>query len=159
MAREPKGGTVSNPDERTARRPGFIEGVGVRLADGQEWFLPVRDRVVDDPEYDAQLAAISEAEDRAEVLRAELALTIFLLTRNYDLSADQLNLLLSFRPDDPALTELQRLVHGLAHESAVRSREARASQPQGNPAARAPGTLPRGSSPVPSSPLGSLKFF
>src|SRR5437763_1354519 len=88
-------------DESRARRPGFVEGAWVRLSDGSEWSLPRRDPTCVDPEYDAQLRAVFEAEDSAGVLRAELALTIFLLLRNYVLPPRDLSRLLTFAPGDP----------------------------------------------------------
>jgi hypothetical protein len=111
-------------DEISTRRPGFIEGRRVRLADGRAWSLPLRDPVGEDPEYDAILAAVNEAEDRSECLLAEFALTIFLLTRNYDLRPDPLETLLSFPQGDPALAALQEAVHALYLESVRRSRAA-----------------------------------
>jgi hypothetical protein len=111
--------------ERSARKPGFVEGVAVRLSDGGVWSLPLRDPDRPEPEYDTLLAVVCEAENRTEGLRAELALTIHLLDRNYDLSGDELAALLSFPPGDPDLAELQDEVHGLVLESLRRLRQAR----------------------------------
>jgi hypothetical protein len=113
------------PDESAARKVGFVEGIRVLFADGGLWSLPLRDPGEAQEEYDALLAAVCEAEDRAEGLRAELALTIFLLEQNYDLAADQLFALLSFSPSDPHLAALQEAVHGLVIESLDRIRQAR----------------------------------
>src|SRR4051794_14479361 len=98
-------------DESALRRTGFVEGPRVRLADGGLWALPLRDPKLDDPDYDALLAMVAESEDRAEMLRSELALTIFLLMRNYDLLPDALDVLLRFAPGDPALAATQGAVH------------------------------------------------
>jgi hypothetical protein len=100
-------------DERALRRPVFVEGTSVVLADGQSWSLPERRRDRDDPEYDGMLRMILEAEDVAERLRSELALTIFLLSRNYELSPEHYRTLLGFESGDPALATLQRDVHAL----------------------------------------------
>ncbi len=124
-------------DEPSARRPGFVDGPRVRLADGQSWSLPLREPVGLDPEYDALLALVLDAEDRAEGLRAELALTIFLLTRNYDLTPGSLDALLNIEPNDPALNELQRVVHQIACESIEWSRRARLAR-MGTPHAPSP---------------------
>ena len=101
-------------DERTLRRAAFVEGTNVVLADGQSWSLPGRRLDHDDPEYVAMLRMVREAEDATERLRAELALTIFLLSRNYEISPELYQTLLDFEPGDPALTVLQRDVHALA---------------------------------------------
>ncbi|MBV8229777.1 MAG: hypothetical protein JO329_07325 [Planctomycetaceae bacterium] len=98
-------------DEQARRRVTFNEGTRIRLADGQFWSLPGRWSDHADPEYDATFVAIFEAEDVAERLRAELALTILLLSRNYDLTPEQFQELLGFPPDSPSLLEMQRAVH------------------------------------------------
>lgn len=112
------------PQEYSARKPGLVEGVTVRLSDGGLWLLPLRDPGRIQPGYDELLAAVCEAEDRPEGLRAELALAVYLLDRNYDLSADQLLSLLSFPPGDPDLIALQEALHGVVLESLARLRRA-----------------------------------
>jgi hypothetical protein len=102
--------------EPSARRPGFREGLKVRLADGELWSLPILERDADDPEYVGLLRAMAEAEDREEWLLAGLALTIMLLSRNYDLPAEELSDLLSFPSGDPVLLTLQRDVGALGEE-------------------------------------------
>src|SRR5437868_6310544 len=89
-------------DEPAARRPGFVDGRRVTLADGRNWALPPRDPSRADPECDALLSALLDAEDRPESLRAGLALLIFLLDRNYSLGPADLSALLTFPPGDPA---------------------------------------------------------
>ncbi len=116
-------------DEASARRPGFVAGALVRLSDGSSWSLPLRDPAKADPEYDGLLGMVAGCADQAETLRAELALTIFLLTRNYDLSAGALDRLLRFAPGDPALIVLQRDVHAIALESLRRSSSAAGTSP------------------------------
>ena len=99
-------------DEHTARRPEFLEGRWVRLADGRSWSLP--DRVpTDDGDAVALLDGIGQSEDQNERLFGELALTIFLLARNYQLRPSDLQTLLRFDPSDPALRGLQHDVHAL----------------------------------------------
>jgi hypothetical protein len=100
--------------ERKSRRSDFETGVDVRLSDGETWTLPIPS--LTDPEYYALIAVVLEAEDRVEVLLAELALTIFLLDRNYELEPEQLSSLLCFSADDPALAALQDAVHDLVVE-------------------------------------------
>lgn len=101
-------------NERAMRRPTFVEGARVSMADGQTWSLSGRRADQADPEYDAMLRVVYEAEDEAEQLRSELALTIFLLSRNYQLTSDAYQDLLDFQPGDPALIEMQQTVHVLA---------------------------------------------
>lgn len=64
------------------------------------------------------LAAVFEAEDAAERLRAELALAIGLLRTNYDLAPADYARLLSFPPDDPAGAAFRQAIHELALEHA-----------------------------------------
>ena len=115
------------------------DGVVVRLADGGDWVLPFRDPSRDEQEYDALLAAVFGAEDHAEAMRGELALMIFLLDRAYRLSVERFDTLLSFAPDDPALSAMQQTVHALAIESMRRSRAAQ--QANARPAGRGPATV------------------
>jgi hypothetical protein len=60
------------------------------------------------------LRGIIESEDAADCRRAELALAIFLLSRNYDLVPGDYRDILGFAPGDPALGEMQRSIHDLA---------------------------------------------
>lgn len=106
-------------DEAVRRRVGFETGMAVRLADGQSWMVPwlsggpgawsAADREA--------VQAVWEAEDAAECRRAELALAIRLLGRNYRLGPDDLTALLLFEPGDPRLAEAQDAfrVMGWAH--------------------------------------------
>lgn len=121
------------PDESGARRPGFVAGVEVRLADGQAWWLPGvggEPAAAGDP-LDALLAALAEAEDVPERLRAGLALSIHLLTRNYELPPADLGALLSFAPDDPAAGSLRSAVEGWAIEALSRRRPPSRATPAG----------------------------
>jgi hypothetical protein len=103
-------------DERSLRQPTFVEGTRIPLADGQTWSLPWRWSDQADPEYDAMLRAILEAEDESDRLRAELALTLFLLARNYRLTPDIYRRLLDFRPRSPLLEQMQRAVRAFTVE-------------------------------------------
>jgi len=104
-------------DERKIRRSGFREGRWVCLSDGRRWALAASDHYESDPECDALLRTIAQAEDKNELLFAELALTIFLLTKNYHLHASDIQSLLQFNTDDPALASLQRDVHAFVLET------------------------------------------
>src|SRR5262245_29829521 len=100
-------------EEPTSRRPEFSAGLRVRLADGREWSLAPLPEPGTDPEFEELLHGIAEAEDSADRLRLELALTIEGLRRNYYMGSDELTALLSFRRGDPGLAELQAAVRGL----------------------------------------------
>lgn len=101
-------------DEQALRRPAFVEGTRIRLANGQDWSFPDQPLHPEDHELIAVLRAIVEAEDESERLRGELALSILLLSRNYDLSPTDFQAILSYAPGDPALAEMQHVVHDLA---------------------------------------------
>jgi hypothetical protein len=103
-------------DEQALRRPDFVEGRRILLANGQEWSVPDNPALQDDAEHIALLRAIGESEDQADCHRAELALTILLLSRNYDLSPLDYQAILGFRPSDPSLAALQHAIHDLAVE-------------------------------------------
>ncbi len=124
------------PHDARQEGSGNVNEVRVRLSDGNCWGLPLRAAVGSDPEYDGLLAAAIEAEDRPQRLRAELALTIFLLDRAYELPPDRLGSLLSFEPESLALIALQTAVHDLVLRSMERSRAARseAARASGSPA-------------------------
>jgi hypothetical protein len=123
-------------DEQALRRPTFVEGTPIRLANGQSWSLPDPPPYQEDDAHRLVLQAIGEAEDQRERLRGERALTVLLLTRNYHLRAADYAELLDFAPDDPALAEMQAAVSALA------TRQRLALRPVGaaNPAVR--GALP-----------------
>src|SRR4051794_28864858 len=70
--------------EPQARRPDFVEGFWVELADGQRWSLPGVNPEICDAELGELRSAVAQAEDAAERFRAELAAVILLLSRNYE---------------------------------------------------------------------------
>lgn len=93
----------------------FRPGVSVHLADGQVWMLPEPAFAVDPCHvYRALLTSLITAEDRFELLRAELALGIYLIITNYDLPPLSLGALLDFSQDDPELTRLHAVLHAVA---------------------------------------------
>src|SRR5262249_50744368 len=100
-------------DETTRRRPAFVEGTWVRLADGQNWSLPPLPAWGSDAEYDGIIQALIESEDQNEVLRCELATIILLLSRNYDLSPREFEEILDFGTNREGLATAQRVVHSL----------------------------------------------
>ena len=131
-------------DEKSLRRPDFVEGIALRLADGGFWTVPMppqglstskplpvaRARMLESfgSRYLALLDAVRDAEDDTEVLRFELALAICLLRQNYQLDPSTLASLLSFSHKDD-LTRMQRTMSEVAsaHLRAVPPSEA---QPQ-----------------------------
>lgn len=120
--------------ESSMRRRDFLPGSSIRLADGQEWTFPAPPghvapaatapggNVRFGPDYNATVAAVCEAEDHFERLRAELALAICLLDRNYDLTPDALWALLGYPPGDPALAAMQGAFHRVAQMHVCQSR-------------------------------------
>jgi hypothetical protein len=112
-------------DEKARRKPGFTPGVGVVLADGQEWtFALPRLRVtpgrrVDGSGFHAELgrvgladyprwAAIIAGDDpvpNREYWDIRVAAGATLLLANYDLSDDELASLLVWVSADPASEE------------------------------------------------------
>lgn len=104
-------------DPMLKRRLGFRAGSSIHLADGQAWTVPQPDQMVEpNRPYEALLLAVATADDRRELLRAELALGIHLITLNYDLAPLILGALLDFPVGDPALAELQSELHDVAIE-------------------------------------------
>jgi hypothetical protein len=101
-------------DEQALRSPTFEEGTRIRLADGQAWSFPDHPPYREDDEHQLVLTAIGEAEDESERLRAELALAILLLSRNYNLTPADFEAILGYAPDDPALGQMQQAVRELA---------------------------------------------
>jgi hypothetical protein len=111
-------------DTMIQRRPGFRLGASLHLADGQEWTVPAPGYLAESGQtYDALVAAVCLADDRPEMLRAELALGIHLLALNYSLEPLLMGALLDFPKGDPALDRLQAELHTVAvdHVRAHRS--------------------------------------
>ncbi|WP_406700478.1 hypothetical protein V5E97_16860 [Singulisphaera sp. Ch08] len=101
-------------DERLRRRASFQEATSIQLADGQLWWLPQVSINSRDPLLCSLIKAVASADDDSERLRDELALTMVLLSRNYELNADVYPEILGFRPGDSARDELQRVIRHLA---------------------------------------------
>jgi hypothetical protein len=107
-------------EELLRRRQEFQPGRKICLADGQSWTFP-SPLVTDDPkgfqaalEYGPLLDALREADSESERALAELALAVFLLDWNYNLSPSEYQKLLSFPPDSPAVEEWRENLDGLA---------------------------------------------
>ena len=122
-------------DEKSFRRPDFLPGTWVRMADGQVWSLPevpgrspsgmAEDGTSPGAEgaalgrdYEATVAVVLDAEDQAEQIRAELALAIVLLASNYHLEPADYQELLGGESDSPVVAAMQRAFHIVALEHA-----------------------------------------
>jgi hypothetical protein len=113
---------MSMIDERICRRASFQEATSIQLADGQLWWLPELSLDSRDSVLRSLVNAVICSSDEREAARDGLALTMVLLSRNYQLSPDVYPQLFGFRPDDPARGELQRVIRQLAHSTPPRSR-------------------------------------
>lgn len=115
-------------DEMALRRSDFLPGVRIRLADGQEWTLPGAPSGDPGPEaggpepdalgadYAGIVAAILEAENEAERRRAELALGIALLARNYRLAPSDFRAVLGACSGMSAAANVGLALHAVARE-------------------------------------------
>ena len=108
-------------DEPSRRRPGFLRGPLVQLADGREWAFSAETAALG-PALGGLLDGIVEAENRPEVLRAGLALALFLITTNYDLAPEELQALLAF----PTGGRVEHRVKLLCHHDGAPIRYGRA---------------------------------
>jgi hypothetical protein len=98
-------------DEKALRKPGFVEGESVVLADGQAWHIPrptvwfvpsdsgpgFEVRPDFGPEYQELIDDLISAPVGFAAISAELAIARFLLLRNYDLTLPQVQSLIRFR--------------------------------------------------------------
>jgi hypothetical protein len=110
-------------DEKSLRKPGFVEGSKVTLADGQEWMVPkpklrFKPTIIDGrveigggpsfgPEFDDKLDILFGVTDSdpSERLRIKFELAVKLLAANYDLQPDDFAELIVLEPGDPASDE------------------------------------------------------
>src|SRR4051812_9106625 len=100
-------------DERIRRRASFQGVTSIQLADGQLWWLPQVSIDSCDPLMYSLLKAVASADNDRERLRDETALTMVLLSRNYELSSEVYPEILGFRAGDPARDEFQKVIHQL----------------------------------------------
>ncbi len=101
------------PGETTLRRPTFRDGNRIRMADDQEWSFPDPPPAGVDAQFDALVEALREAEDHDEVLRIELAISILLLSRNYNLTPADYRRIFDFEGDCARLSAVQTAVSAL----------------------------------------------
>jgi len=118
------------PSESALRRPGFCPGQAIRMADDQEWTIPDPGCTeVRGAEYESLLQALTEAGDEADLLRAELALTIYLLSRNYRLTPEDYTAILGVSGDDDRLARVQAGCRAAASAHIARGRASLPHQP------------------------------
>jgi len=109
-------------DELSSRRSRFQPGNPICLANDQEWTLPApaedSEFVVGsaEAEYLGLIHAVQEAEDQSERRLAELALAIFLIGLNYQLSSSDLANLFTFQPRSQKLADSQHAFESLARD-------------------------------------------
>ena len=118
-------------DEASSRRPDFLGGAAVVLADGQTWTLPrPRSHFVPDDdasgvrrgwnlgdEYGVLFDRLLEADDDMAMIAGEFALARFLILRNYALTPAQANGLLRFgygATADPEAADMRSAVMAVA---------------------------------------------
>jgi hypothetical protein len=106
-------GRNAMPGEITFRRPTFREGTRIWMADGQQWSFPSPPEPGVDAQYDALAEARRDAEDHDEVLRIELAISMLLLARNYDLSPVEYTRVFDFGDDRDRLRSVQSAISEL----------------------------------------------
>lgn len=117
---------MSVRDERAYRLQGFLQGALIRLADGQLWMFPpppaspgatcndATDGGALGSDYVALLKVVREVDDLTERLRAELALAIHLLAKNYELNPEDYQELFGWASGSPELIAGQQAFHVLA---------------------------------------------
>jgi hypothetical protein len=110
-------------DEKSLRKPGFVEGIKVKLADGQEWMLPkpklrFKPKIIDGrveigggPSFGLEfedkldiLFGVTDA-DPSERLRVKFEVAVRLLAANYNLEPDDFAELIVLEPGDAASDE------------------------------------------------------
>ena len=104
-------------DPISHQRAEFRTGSSIHLTDGQAWILPSPYPAGELSEtYEALLESIVQADNRRELLCAELALGIQLILANYAIPPLLLGGLLDFPNDSAGLHQFQTMLHGVAME-------------------------------------------
>ncbi len=134
-------------DELSNRRSRFQPGNPICLANDQEWTFPAPAADLEfavesaEAEYLGLIHVVREAEDQSERWLAELALAIFLIGLNYQLSSTDLENLFTFQPRSQELTNSQHAFESLARDH-IRSLVRRRKLPLPAPFPRAEGRPP-----------------
>ncbi len=109
-------------DELSSRRCRFLVGTPITLANDQAWIFPAPTAESEfnfefaGADYLGLMRAIREAEDQSEQRMAELALAIFLIGLNYNLSSSDLTRLFTFQPRSQKLANSQHAFESLARD-------------------------------------------
>ena len=109
-------------NEQSSRRAQFRPGNPICLANDQEWTFPAptadSEFAVEsaEAEYLGLIHAVQEAEDQSERRLAELALAIFLIGLNYQLSSTELANLFTFQPRSQELADSQHAFESLTRD-------------------------------------------
>jgi hypothetical protein len=94
------------------------------MADDQEWSFPDPPERGLDVQFDALADARHEAEDRDELLQIELAISLLLLSRNYDLTPAEYRRIFDFDGDRARLGAVQSAISELICSHSRRERSA-----------------------------------
>ena len=136
-------------DELMSRRSDFHPGTGICLADLQTWTFPapveqsIASPDADQGDYVGLIRAVLEAESHAEARLAELALAMFLLGQNYQLTPSDYQELFTFRFDSTELANSQSAFHDLALDH-IRYLAATGAMPSADrPSGNRPGVFAR----------------
>jgi hypothetical protein len=131
--------------EESLRRPGFVPGTAIRMADGRWWTLPHPSGMGPeegcdpvDPLLMAHVTAICESQSDVERLRAELGLAVNLLRRNYELEPSDLLEILDCGRDDGLLSAMQEAFHEVACSYVAACRPVRHGPPARDTARTSP---------------------
>ena len=109
-------------DELSSRRSSIQAGNLISLANDQEWTFPAPTTDSEfafesaGAEYPGLIRAMMEAEDQSERRLAELALAIFLIGLNYQLSSTELANLFTFQPRSQELADSQHAFESLTRD-------------------------------------------
>jgi hypothetical protein len=119
-------------DEKSLRRPEFaVDSVAVRMADGQDWYLPkpwvalapvVKDgrvvslgsRTMFGPEFDTLIDAVDQADDGLDVIKSMFGIGVYLLSRNYEIPDESFGELLQFRRGEESENNLLQAIMEVA---------------------------------------------
>jgi hypothetical protein len=124
--------------EKARRRAEFQAGTGIKMADGQEWLFSSPPPPGTDAEYDGLVEGLLEAEDQNDARKSELAIAMFLLSRNYQPTPREYEEIFSFRTQDATRSSAQEAISGLISADLDRRRRHSALERSSSAALRHP---------------------